>query len=57
MKPDSTVQSVNNSTSVEKSCDECGRAEAIEIGDQFLCADCISNNGSSCAGAACYEEN
>jgi hypothetical protein len=36
----------------EKPCDHCGRFEAIEAGDRFLCADCLSDSASSCAGQA-----
>jgi hypothetical protein len=31
-------------------CDGCGNFDAQEIADRFLCADCVTLAGSSCAG-------
>ncbi|HEU5395758.1 MAG TPA: hypothetical protein VFV81_01230 [Verrucomicrobiae bacterium] len=36
---------------VEHTCEKCGRYDAIEVGDQFLCADCITLSGCACAEA------
>ncbi len=31
------------------SCEECGRPEAQQVADRFLCLDCLSEYGSSCS--------
>ena len=33
-----------------QTCDVCGQAGAVEIGESKLCAECYSEAGSSCAG-------
>lgn len=29
-------------------CDKCGRFDAVEFGDRWLCPDCIATSGSCC---------
>lgn len=29
-------------------CEECGRSDAVRVGDRVLCADCFSLHGSCC---------
>ncbi|HEX7653164.1 MAG TPA: hypothetical protein VF607_06635 [Verrucomicrobiae bacterium] len=31
-------------------CERCGSFDALEIGGQILCADCVSLAGCGCAG-------
>jgi len=31
-------------------CEQCGRFDAIEVGDHKLCPDCHAVSGSCCAG-------
>jgi len=31
-------------------CDQCGRFDAIEVGEFKLCPDCHANSGAGCAG-------
>jgi hypothetical protein len=33
----------------DKCCEKCGRFDAIEMGDKFLCEDCITLAGCACA--------
>jgi len=36
-------------TENERTCEKCGRYNAIEMGDQFLCEECITLAGCACA--------
>jgi hypothetical protein len=38
------------------SCDACGHADAVQIGDRVLCQDCYQGCGSCCAGGEEDEE-
>jgi hypothetical protein len=31
-------------------CARCGNFDALEIGGEFLCADCVALAGCACAG-------
>jgi len=33
-------------------CERCGSIDVLEIAGKFLCGDCVSLAGSSCAGSA-----
>jgi|GEM_PF-4275203 len=47
-QPASTLKPVNDPT-VPVTCQKCGRFDAIEFGEHFLCADCIVEAGCACA--------
>lgn len=32
----------------DKSCDNCGRYGAFDLGDEHLCSDCYQERGSCC---------
>ncbi len=34
----------------DKCCEKCGHFDAIEIGDKFLCTDCVALASCGCAG-------
>ena len=33
----------------DRACEKCGRYDAIEMGEHFLCGDCIAQAGCACA--------
>jgi hypothetical protein len=41
---------VDESNQTNRQCVECGNFEAVEVGDKFLCAECITQAGCSCGG-------
>ena len=34
----------------DRQCEDCGKYEAVEIGDSLLCPDCLQLRGACCAG-------
>jgi hypothetical protein len=44
------VESKPASSIEAAACERCGSFEALEIGGEFLCGDCIATAGCGCAG-------
>lgn len=40
---------MNAEVAQDKCCEKCGKYGAVEIGDKFLCEDCITEAGCACA--------
>jgi hypothetical protein len=43
------MESKPASPTKEKTCERCGRFDAIEFGEHWLCPDCITGAGCACA--------
>jgi hypothetical protein len=40
----------------DKSCEKCGSFNVIEIGEKFLCEECVAQAGCGCGGSATDDE-
>ena len=50
MKLDEGRMSADGGAPSGSGCAECGRADAVKVGERWLCVECYSAAGSCCAG-------